>query len=305
MTVLSHQSIVRYCTTRTPLVTPFQEAQVKTAGYDLSLGNEYFLGSEGLKGSVIRVGLLDDDDPQPAPSGVLQWFARHLLPTPAPAPGPTPERRGKTVILPPNQVIIFTMKERVQLPRTLVGHLSLKLELLLKGLLMASQSQIDAGYEGPIYLLLYNLSDKEVSLSVGQEALRLEFEEVDQATDVAYKGRYSQTESLQEALLTPVNSSLSHMNAKVEENERYVSSLKRSGLAALVVGLAAVLVASAAGIVPVVVYAAGADASAKASELEVQRLDQTLGQYEHTVIQLQAEVRVAQEQMQERTRAGG
>jgi deoxycytidine triphosphate deaminase len=156
-------------------IQPCLKSNVRSAGYDLRLGTQYYLPNvkdEGADdyGGLVSVRTLD-----------LQ--------------------KAATICIPANQVIIVSMIEKLSLPDDMVGHLSLKLDLLLKGVIMASQSQIDAGYKGGIFALLYNLSNEEVCIKHGSPVLRMELATLSQVTDEPYKGDYGDK---------PLSSILSH-----------------------------------------------------------------------------------------------
>src|SRR5689334_17532871 len=109
MSVLSHQTIERLCRGRNSLINPYDPKQVRTASYDLRVGSEYYVSSSPVHMGCIKINTVGD-----------------------------PSR--KTIQIPPNQLIIIRTIEKVKLSDKLVGHLSLKLEVLLHGIIMASQS---------------------------------------------------------------------------------------------------------------------------------------------------------------------
>lgn len=213
MTVLSHQTIIARCTGhQPPLVSPYHQNQVRTAGYDLTLGYEYYFDTSGRPGGAVKTYRLGGD--------------------------------AKVLEIAANQVVLVTTTEEVFMPADLVGHLSLKLDILLDGIIMASQSQIDAGYKGPIYVLLYNLSDTPTILSLGQALLRLEFEETDQPTEHPYDGDYKPNFTLGDVIRTPIVSSMASLRTDfVQLEERSQRRLRVSIIAAasaLIAGLAVV-----------------------------------------------------------------
>lgn len=199
MAVLSHQSILRRCNGglgSPSLLTNFDAAQVRTAAYDLRVGYEYYV-----------------DDPKAPTSGGIE--IGYLGST------------ATTLQIAANQVVLVRTLEDVVMPADLVGHLSLKLDVLLKGIIMASQSQIDAGYVGPIFALLYNLSQDTVPLSQGQSFLRLEFAELDEKTELIYAGDFKPHFRLFHVVRERLTSSLEGTNrvarealAKVERRTR-------------------------------------------------------------------------------------
>jgi hypothetical protein len=148
--------------------------------------------------------------------------------------------------LPPNQVVLVQMHERLNLPNDLVGHLSLKVDVLLEGVIMSSQSQIDAGYKGPIYALLYNLNDRSVWLPWKRPILRLEFARLDRPTS-PYRGDFKPDSTLTSVLQVhgPVNASLFAVAAEFRQ--------ARSDLNGQVTGIRRVTVSSAVAVLVAVV----------------------------------------------------
>ncbi|HEX2070129.1 MAG TPA: hypothetical protein VHF90_00590 [Thermoleophilaceae bacterium] len=140
---------------------------------------------------------------------------------------------------------IVTAKEMVCLGPDMVGHLSLKQDVLLQGLIMASQSQIDAGYEGRIFALLYNLSDNEVTLEYGDSVLRLELVRLAERTEKPYEGDF-QGITLAKALQRPVGSSLEGLRHEVDRIRKLLLGIPVATLLAIVI---AIVLASVTGFI--------------------------------------------------------
>ncbi len=196
--VVPHQQILSLCDmvssdpdnreTTTGPINPCVKGNVRSAGYDLRLGLEYYLRNQREEAAgALEVRVLD-------PQTVA------------------------TITIPANQVIIVAIRESLKLPNNMVGHLSLKLDLLLKGLIMSSQSQIDAGYSGNIFALLYNLSDRSVEISYLDSILRLELETLLEATDAPYHGNYQEI-PLAASLHSPIGSSLYLLRQDIDSIE--------------------------------------------------------------------------------------
>jgi deoxycytidine triphosphate deaminase len=201
MCVLPYQQILEKCglqpldaetkEAKTGAIRPCLKSNVRSAGYDLRLGNEYYMKTSSW-GRQIRIQKLDRNS-------------------------------ARTLTVPPNQVVIVTTMETLSLPPDVVGHLTLKLDLLLQGLIMANQSQVDAGYEGGLFILLYNLSNHDVSLQLGQSVLRLELDQLTSPTSKPYSayGGFSK-KSLAEVVARPVESSLEAMRGEVEKSNKKI-----------------------------------------------------------------------------------
>jgi deoxycytidine triphosphate deaminase len=135
------------------------------------------------------------------------------------------EGLDESIVIPPNDVVVVSSLEKICLEDDLVAHLSLKQDILLQGLIMASQSQIDAGYEGWIYALLYNLTDGEVTLKLGESILRLELVKLPEATKRPYEGHF-QDAPLAKTLIRPIRSSLQDLRRNVERRGRQVDDAR-------------------------------------------------------------------------------
>jgi deoxycytidine triphosphate deaminase len=200
MSVLSYQSIRARCSSVGGLIEPFELENCKSAGYDLTAGGAYYLAHDCDKTGEVKTGRL--------------------------APDRGPLEIGR------NQVALIAISERLNVPKDLVGHVSLKMNLLLKGVIMASQSQIDAGYTGHLTILLYNLSDRAVTVHFHDSIVRVEFITLDKETESAYKGKF-QDRGL--VIDDPISSSLSNMDNRVEGA---IAEVQRIGHRDLVGGIA-------------------------------------------------------------------
>ncbi len=197
MSVLPHQEILALCglapgdpdetVTDIGPIRPCLKRNIRSAGYDLRLGEEYYLQEKP------RWGRLE---------------TRRLVPN-----------RATTLVIPPNQVVIVTTVERLRISDDMVGHMSLKLDLLLKGLMMANQSQIDAGYEGELFCLLYNLTNHEVCLQLHEPIVRLELVRLSQPTTKPYSDKYKNIK-LSQALRSRVESSLYAIRRDVDNFQK-------------------------------------------------------------------------------------
>jgi deoxycytidine triphosphate deaminase len=186
------------------IIRPCRRENVRSAGYDLRLGDEYYMR--------------DSADVRAREGGNEEIVISRLVASSA-----------ETLILSPNRVVIVTILERLVLPDDVVGHISLKMELLLRGLIMANQSQIDAGYQGRIFALLYNLSAHPVNLTLDKPILRLELERLPAVSARPYGGKYKDV-TLSKALTEPVWSCLEQIQADARDaRQKAKSAVHRVG----------------------------------------------------------------------------
>lgn len=186
------------------------KAYIRTASYDMRIGDEYYLYDEKCPdGREIR------------------------------------SRSQGVIVIPPNGLLLCTMYETLKLPPDIVGHLSLKVSLLMKGVMMASQSQIDAGYEGKIFGLLYNLSHKAVCLREGEFVLRLELMRMEQPTAKPYDNSVSRNGSLNRYIDAPLISSLVSIREDASTAVDKVDQARRSLNVTQVIGTLLIAIAGA------------------------------------------------------------
>lgn len=214
--VLTHQAIESLCDFvsseakesqgRRGPIRRCKRVNLRSASYDLRLGSEYYIRKPGEGGS-------------------RKLETQRLAP-------------DNALVIDPNSVAVVTALEEVVLDRDMIARLSLKMDLLLNGLIMASQSQLDAGYRGQVFALLYNLSDAAVTLRHGQSILRIEFTRLPEKTDKPYDGDYQQA-TLGQVLGQPIGSSLDEMRQKVDEAD---DRLRKTRIWGALVALVAILV---------------------------------------------------------------
>ncbi len=120
-----------------------------------------------------------------------------------------------TIVLKPNDIFFYQTFEKVNMPKKLAGHLSLKMKATAQGLLMSNQTQVDPGYSNYLFGMLYNLSSDEIVLEYKQPILTLEFYEV-KGNSMSHSGDMANI-SFEEFCSTRRTSSLSQLSSKVEE----------------------------------------------------------------------------------------
>jgi deoxycytidine triphosphate deaminase len=133
--LLSHD--IKYYALSHGLISPFKEENLKPSGIRLSLGREYAIGGE-LKELI--------DEP------------------------------GKNLLtIPPFQVAIISTAESINLPRFLIARWNLRVSLVYKGLLWTGALQVDAGWCGPLYCPIYNLSNEPVDIKLDEPIVLMDF----------------------------------------------------------------------------------------------------------------------------------
>lgn len=212
MTVLNYQEILQLCKFTEPkavetndgAIQPCVKGNVRSASYDLRLGSEYYLYNESDR-SEVKISTLEHG-------------------------------RSECLVVPPNELVVCQVLERLVLPADVVGHLSLKVDILLKGIIFAHQSQIDAGYEGHIFALLYNLTKSTVHLRLGESLLRLELVRLNANSEKPYRGKFAGAR-LSNVLSAPLCSTMHDIVARVASEEKKRTRLTLTGFILTLAGI--------------------------------------------------------------------
>lgn len=77
--------------------------------------------------------------------------------------------------IPPFEVAVIKTGERINLPRFLIARWNIRVKWAYEGLLWVGGPQVDAGWVGHLLCPIYNLSDKEVTLKLGEPVAVIDF----------------------------------------------------------------------------------------------------------------------------------
>lgn len=122
------------------------------------------------------------------------------------------------VIIGPNSIFIFETYERINMPKELSGHVSLRMSLVKKGLIMPSSTQVDPGFSNVLYNMLYNLNSKPVTIKFKEPILTLEIYETGDS-DVEYEGEIK-SQTFYQYVQERISSSLGDLHKKL--NDSYI-----------------------------------------------------------------------------------
>ena len=135
------------------------ENNIQGASYDLTIGEEYFHKGE--------IKTLDDKKP--------------------------------FIIMKAGDYILVSSKEIANLPRDIAGRFDITVGLFCKGVILSNGPQIDPGFRGKLFCLLFNTSSEKVQLKLGQHFTTIEFDKLIEPT-VPYKGTYQNKLQLKDYL---------------------------------------------------------------------------------------------------------
>jgi deoxycytidine triphosphate deaminase len=99
----------------------------------------------------------------------------------------------------PFEFAFVRSKETCNLPRDVAGRFDVAVSLFLGGLIMSNGPQVDPGFRGGLWCLLFNTSNDTVELKRGQHYATIEFTKLVHPTH-PYKGKYQDKEKIADYL---------------------------------------------------------------------------------------------------------
>ena len=124
---------------------------IKGASYDLRLGDEYLYGGE-----IKKI-----------------------------------EGNSLRITIEPYDYAIVSCKEEICLPKDVVAHFGLTVGLFCQGIILSNGQQVDPGFRGTLFCLLFNTSDKPVTIKRNDHYATIEFTKMDSFAN-KYNGKYQE-----------------------------------------------------------------------------------------------------------------
>ncbi len=178
-----------------------EPGKVEGASYDLRLGDEYFYG-----GQIHR---LSDEEP--------------------------------ILTLEPYDYAIVTSHEIADLPREISGRFDLTVGLFCQGVILSNGPQVDPGFRGPLFCLLFNTSSSPILLKRRHHYATIEFHKVLWPT-AGYRGHY-QAKTLIDYLPTnAARGAINELKRELEEVRKESKGLQGTTWAILSLVLAMIAV---------------------------------------------------------------
>lgn len=109
------------------------------------------------------------------------------------------EGANSTIIIPPYSFVLAQSREEAHLPRFISGNFDLTVSMFFDGLILSNGPQVDPGYHGSLFCMLYNTSDKEVTLNKAQKFASIQFSTTTQVAE-GYAGQYQGKKTFQDFL---------------------------------------------------------------------------------------------------------
>jgi deoxycytidine triphosphate deaminase len=220
--VLLSDEIIFYANTER-LLTPFYPQNLKPAAYELTISNEYFQSGEFLT---------------QAGEGVV----------------------GQ-ITIPPFDVVVLKTEEILRLPRYLIARWNIRVRHAYSGLLWVGGPQVDPGYIGNLFCPIYNLSDKPVSLPIGDAIAVIDFAKTtpfdkDKPKDVLLRYPFPPTrriledfgiDDLKSALFTKAGQKLEEVDESIRHLETRFVTFTQISFAIFAIVIAFLSLSSKAG----------------------------------------------------------
>lgn len=179
---------------------------IKGASYDLSIGDEYYYSG--------KIKELTDKDP--------------------------------FILIEPYDYAIVTSKEIANMPRDVVGRFDLSVSLFCQGIILSNGPQVDPGFKGRLFCLLFNTSNALISLKRSQHYATLEFNKMIEPSE-SYQGKYQDKDKI--VYYLPSNSmrgAINELKKEIEQVKKESKTLQNTFLAitSLILAIIALLLLS-------------------------------------------------------------
>ncbi|RYZ90889.1 MAG: deoxycytidine triphosphate deaminase [Proteobacteria bacterium] len=135
------------------LISPFAEDAIKSAAYELSLGEECFLTSD--------------------PDNTKDKLDNH-----------------DQVSIPPGQFGLLISEESVKVPLDAIAFISIKAGVKFRGLVNVSGFHVDPGFMGKLKFSVFNAGGQPIVIQRNQRIFLIWYADLDQKTEAAYSGAH-------------------------------------------------------------------------------------------------------------------
>ena len=104
------------------------------------------------------------------------------------------------IVIQPGDFIVAGSQERVKMPPSIAGRFDLTVSMFCKGLILSNGPQVDPGFKGILFCLLFNTSNEKIELKKGAHYATIEFHKLIEPSQNPYIGKYQEKEKIMEYL---------------------------------------------------------------------------------------------------------
>lgn len=136
------------------LIEPYNDSRVVHCAYELSMGSQAWVTSKDSNKTTIQVELDGRD----------------------------------RVLIPPGQFALLLIQEKVIIPNSAIGLLSMKSGVKMRGLVNVSGFHVDPGYDGKLVFAVFNAGSIPIPIEQGAPTFLLWYVSLDHPTTNTYSG---------------------------------------------------------------------------------------------------------------------
>ncbi len=182
------------------LVKGATEKNVKGASYDLRLGDEYYYGGE-----IKKI-----------------------------------EEENFRLTIEPYDYAIVSSKEEICLPKDVVAHFGLTVGLFCQGIILSNGQQVDPGFRGTLFCLLFNTSNRPVTIKRNEHYATIEFVKMNQFAS-KYKGKYQEKKDIIDVIPgNAVQGAINELKEEIEELKRESRNMQNIYISVISIIIAAI-----------------------------------------------------------------
>lgn len=182
------------------LVKGATEGNVKGASYDLRLGDEYYYGGE-----IKKI-----------------------------------EEENFRLTIEPYDYAIVSSKEEICLPKDVVAHFGLTVGLFCQGIILSNGQQVDPGFRGTLFCLLFNTSNRPVTIKRNEHYATIEFVKMNQFAS-KYKGKYQEKRDIIDVIPgNAVQGAINELKKEIEELKRESRNMQNIYISVITIIIAAI-----------------------------------------------------------------
>lgn len=193
--VLLSDEIDFYCDKHEMIVPYNKEDNLQPASYDVSLGKKYQRNGERFE--------LTDKNP--------------------------------SLKLKPHEAVVISTKEKLTMPRFLIGRWNPRVTTLFDGIVWVGGVHIDPGFEGNLFVPIYNLSREPVVLQLGQRIASIDF-----VKTTKFSGKCKEYENKPKDQLTHPGSGLEDIRDEIKDFPKKIENYQSINLTVLSIIIAAI-----------------------------------------------------------------
>lgn len=139
----------------------------------------------------------------------------------------------------PYDYAIVSCKEEIQLPRDVAANFGLTVGLFCQGIILSNGQQVDPGFRGTLFCLLFNTSNRVVIIKKNSHYATIEFTKMLDFSS-GYKGRYLDKKDIIEYIPPNV------MQGAINELKKEIEELKTESrsMQTVYIGVIGIIVAA-------------------------------------------------------------